>query len=70
MTYDDRDRDMREVEPGTDPVPGENEMRDDLELRRQTGLDDTPATTEDEGQTHEGGEPTGDATPGWQQTDR
>jgi len=54
MTYDDRERNLRD-----EPVAGEDDMRDDLELRRPTNMDDIPATTDDENQKFEGGEAAG-----------
>jgi len=42
MTYDDRDRDMRD-----DPTPPEGDVRDDLDLRRSTDVVDERVTDDD-----------------------
>jgi hypothetical protein len=54
MTYDDRDRDMRD-----ETVPAEGDVRDDLDMRRPTDLDDEVEHVDDRDQKTERGEAAG-----------
>jgi hypothetical protein len=49
MTYDDRDRDMRD-----ETSPGEGDVREDLDTRRPTDLDDEVEDADDRGQKIDG----------------